>query len=452
MSGTTPGRTRRMLRALGIATSLGVLAAACVTGAGSPPPPAGPEDQAPAPPPAAAGPPPLEIDGRYFTAGGKPFFWLGDTAWALLGKLDREETVRYLDARHAQGYNVIQTVAIFPQAGADRPINGDVGSVDRHGEFWDHLEFVIDAAAQRGMYLAIHPVWGDKQTGTVVRESNAGEYGRFLGERFGDRPNITWTLGGDHPADGEETLWGNLAEGLDAGGATQLTTYHPQGDQSSAQWFAGAEWLDFHMIQGGHCLRYGVRQELVESTYGARPVKPFIDGEPIYEDHPYCWKPEKGFSTAQDVRRDAYWAVLGGAAGHTYGAHAVWQFNDGGSGELGARGSWTDALDLPAGNQMVHLRDLMTSLPFRLGEPDQSVITSETGSGADRIVANRASDGSYLLVYTPSGGGFELDPAATGGMTRVQWFDPRTGEYRDAQAAGEYEPPTDEDWVLVARR
>ncbi|MEV1294545.1 glycoside hydrolase family 140 protein [Pseudonocardia sp. NPDC049635] len=404
------------------------------------------------PAPAVPGPPRMETDGRFFTAGGEPLFWLGDTAWALLGKLDRPDTVRYLDARSQQGYNVIQTVAIFPQAGATRPIRGDVSSAPDHDEFWDNVDFVIDAAAERGMYLAIHPVWGDKQTGSVVNEGNARAYGRFLGERFGDRDNVTWTLGGDHPAGGEERLWGNLAEGLREGGANQLTTYHPQGDQTSAQWFAGADWLDFHMIQGGHCLRYGVRQRLVETTYDARPVKPFIDGEPIYEDHPYCWKSDRGFSTAQDVRRDAWWAVLGGAAGHTYGAHSVWQFNDGGRGALGARGSWTDALRLPAGGQMVHLRELMEALPFQLGVPDQSVITSETGSGKDRIVGNRASDGSYLLVYTPSGGGFTLDPAATEGLTTARWFDPRSGGFQDATPGERFEPPSGEDWLLVLTR
>ncbi|MFP5072643.1 glycoside hydrolase family 140 protein [Pseudonocardia nantongensis] len=408
-----------------------------------------PPEQEPAPAPPAAGLPPLQVDGRYFTAGGKPFFWLGDTAWALLGKPDRDETLRYLDTRREQGFNVIQTVAIFPQAGADKPVDGDVSSAADHPDFWENVDFVIDAAAQRGMYLAIHPVWGDKQTGSVVDEGNAGDYGRFLGERFGDRSNVTWTLGGDHPAEGEEGLWRSLAEGLDEGGATQLKTYHPQGDQSSAEWFSGADWLDFHMIQGGHCLRYDVRADLVESTYAARPAKPFVDGEPIYEDHPYCWKPEKGFSTAQDVRRDAYWAVLGGAAGHTYGAHAVWQFSDGGSGALGARGSWTDALDLPAAGQMRHLRELLESLPFGLGEPAPSVLTSDAGSGADRVVANRASDGSYALVYSPSGGEFAVDPGAVPGAARAFWVDPRTGERTETAPGDRYDPPTDGDWVLL---
>ncbi|NIB33190.1 DUF4038 domain-containing protein [Pseudonocardia sp. MCCB 268] len=172
---------------------------------------------------------------------------------------------------------------------------------------------------------------------------------------------------------------GATSRGLDAGEITQLKTYHPQGDQSSARWFAGAGgWIH---DQGGHCLRYASRQKLVDTTYAAKPVKPFVDGGPIYEDHPYCWKPEKGFSTA-DVRRDAYWAVLGGMAGHT-SAHAVWQFSDGGRRGLGARGSWTDALKLPARRQMAHLRDLMTSLPFTRGRRTDRRSRRRPESGKD---------------------------------------------------------------------
>ncbi|MDN5763937.1 MAG: glycoside hydrolase family 140 protein [Microlunatus sp.] len=391
----------------------------------------------------------LQVDGRFLTAGGEPFFWLADTAWAMLGKLSTDEITEYLGVRADQGFNVVQTVAMFPQAGADSP--GDtVEAAAQNDEYWDNVEFAIDAAAERGLYLAIHPVWGDKQTGSVIDEASARGYGEFLGERFGAYDNVTWTLGGDHPADGEEQLWTELAEGLDETGGTQLKTYHPRGDQSSATWFADADWLDFNMIQGGHCLRYDVRADLVDSTYAATPAKPFLDGEPIYEEHPYCWEPDQGFSTAQDVRRDAYWSVLGGAAGHTYGHHAVWQFNDGGEGELGARGSWTEALEFPAGEQMRHLRELMESLPFTRGEPDQSVLTSEAGSGAERIVANVASNGSYLLVYSPAGQGFSVDTSVVTGSPKAYWFNPRTGEFDEVEVAEKYSPPTgDEDWLLL---
>ncbi len=43
---------------------------------------------------------------------GRPFFWLGDTAWQLFHRLNREESVRYLKDRAAKGFTVIQAVAL----------------------------------------------------------------------------------------------------------------------------------------------------------------------------------------------------------------------------------------------------------------------------------------------------------------------------------------------------
>ena len=189
----------------------------------------------------------LQVDGRFLIAGGEPFFWLADTAWAMLGKLSTDEITEYLDVRADQGFNVVQTVAMFPQAGADSP--GDtVEAAAQNDEYWDNVEFAIDAAAERGLYLAIHPVWGDQQTGSVIDEGSARGYGEFLGERFGAYDNVTWTLGGDHPADGEEQLWTELAEGLDETGGTQRKTYHPRGDQSSATWFADADFISISIV------------------------------------------------------------------------------------------------------------------------------------------------------------------------------------------------------------
>ena len=48
------------------------------------------------------------------TTNGQPFFWLGDTAWELFHRLNREETIEYLDTRKAQGFNVILAVALVP--------------------------------------------------------------------------------------------------------------------------------------------------------------------------------------------------------------------------------------------------------------------------------------------------------------------------------------------------
>jgi hypothetical protein len=52
---------------------------------------------------------------------GSPFFYLGDTAWALFHRLNREEAELYLRDRAAKGFTVIQAVAFGPDDGVDEP-------------------------------------------------------------------------------------------------------------------------------------------------------------------------------------------------------------------------------------------------------------------------------------------------------------------------------------------
>ncbi|MBE0656635.1 MAG: DUF4038 domain-containing protein, partial [Bryobacteraceae bacterium] len=46
------------------------------------------------------------------TESGKPFFYLGDTAWELFHRLDREQATQYLEDRARKGFTVIQAVAL----------------------------------------------------------------------------------------------------------------------------------------------------------------------------------------------------------------------------------------------------------------------------------------------------------------------------------------------------
>src|SRR5215469_8630224 len=55
------------------------------------------------------------------TEDGKPFFWLGDTAWELFHRLNREEADRYLATRAQQGFTLIQAVAIAELDGHTDP-------------------------------------------------------------------------------------------------------------------------------------------------------------------------------------------------------------------------------------------------------------------------------------------------------------------------------------------
>ncbi len=52
-------------------------------------------------------------NGRYFVdQDGKPFFYLGDTAWLLIQRLNREELDVYLKDRAGKGFTVIQAYVI----------------------------------------------------------------------------------------------------------------------------------------------------------------------------------------------------------------------------------------------------------------------------------------------------------------------------------------------------
>src|SRR5512143_3092504 len=61
-----------------------------------------------------SGPIKVGADGRHFVDGaGKPFFWLGDTAWPLFTQYSREQAEAYLSNRGAKGFTVIQGVLVW---------------------------------------------------------------------------------------------------------------------------------------------------------------------------------------------------------------------------------------------------------------------------------------------------------------------------------------------------
>ena len=62
--------------------------------------------------------PPLQVSENHrflVAADGQPFFYLGDTAWALFSCLDRENAATYLEKRSLQGFTVIQAALTFRQ-------------------------------------------------------------------------------------------------------------------------------------------------------------------------------------------------------------------------------------------------------------------------------------------------------------------------------------------------
>jgi hypothetical protein len=225
--------------------------------------------------------------------------------------------------------------------------------------------------------------------------------------------------------------------------------------------FHAEEWLDFNMVQSSHVRPHCPNYHMVTADYLRRPIKPCMDAEPCYEDHPLMgsgWIRQQGaWFDDLAVRQTAYWSVFAGAHGHTYGCHPVWQMYKPGTEPInGARRYWNEALQLPGAGQMQYLRKLLESRPFLTRIPDQSMLLSHAGDTDERIQATRDREGTYALIYFP--GKLQATVAVSklsGDKIRISWFDPRNGEMRfdaevDAVSSMDFiTPPGGPDWVLV---
>ena len=419
-------------------------------------------------------------------ADGTPFFYLGDTAWELFHRLNREEADKYLENRAAKGFTVIQAVAIAEVDGHRDPnpygheplIDWDPArpaiQEGPNNDYWDHVDYIVDKANSLGLYLGFLPTWGrywhdkvkdDKPLFTV---QNAETYGRWLGQRYRDK-GLIWILGGDRNIESDEQreIIRAMARGLRAGdGGTHLLTFHPRGGRGSAEDFHNDDWLDFNMRQNGHNAKFTEGYQNTRVDYDRTPVKPVLDGEPLYEDHPVSFRAKDlGHSISSDVRRPLYWDLFSGACGHTYGHHSVWQMWQPGRNPInGPLMPWFEAIDQPGARQMQYGRRLIESRPFLSRVPDDSIIvtdrvpTSVPGSGRYRFVGTRDAEGSYAMVYAPVGRAFKVRmDAIKGAEVNAWWYNPRNGR---AAVIGEF-PHTGErefvppdkgemlDWVLV---
>jgi hypothetical protein len=414
------------------------------------------------------------------TESGQPFFWLGDTAWELFHRLGREDAERYLRNRSEKGYTMIQAVVLAEEAGLTvGNAYGQLPLFDKdpakpNEEYFKHVDWIVARANALGLYIGMLPTWGDKWNKAwgagpeIFTPENAAAYGEWLGRRYREA-GLVWILGGDRAVENDRhrSILVALAAGLRKGDAgAHLITLHPTGGSGSAQWFHNEAWLDLNLRQNGHQAEFTGRYDQTRVDYDRSPPKPVIDAEPIYEDHPISFDAKKfGHSVSADVRRPLYWDLFGGACGHTYGHHSVWQFWTTNRAPVNnPLLPWYEAIDQPGAGQMQHAKHLLLSRPFLTRVPDDTIIatdrvpTSVPGAGRYRFAATRDSAGAYAMVYAPTSRKCRVRMEVIhGDVVKAWWFNPRTGE---ASSIGEFantgdrefnppDPGEALDWVLV---
>ncbi len=421
-------------------------------------------------------------EGHYLQfADGKPFFWLGDTGWELFHRLTLTEIKQYLDNRSAKGFTVIQVVTLAEFDGLRKPNQygelplKNLDPATPNDKYFTVIDSTIHMARQRNLFVGLLPTWGDKVTklwgdGPVVFDSiNAYTYGKWIGNRYKNEPNIIWILGGDRPAVNDSSdwrpIWRSMAKGIIKATNHQcLITYHPWGgSNSTSQWIHNETWLDINMFQSGHGGGHDVAcWDLAKRDFNLIPAKPTLDAEPNYEDHPVNpwpkWDVNNGYYRDYDVRKQCYRSVFAGACGVTYGHHAVWQF-------MGAREEainypdrgWINAMDRPGATQAGYLKKLMESRPMLNRIADNTIILKGQGEKGEHMEAFRSTDNSYAMIYLPVGKTITINTANLPKQITAWWFNPKdassqkinTTEKKDTMEFTSPTEGTENDWVLV---
>jgi hypothetical protein len=391
-------------------------------------------------------------NGRYLVNSDEsPFYWLGDTGWALFQKLNREDVEFYFKTRSEQGFSVIHAAVYHKNPFVLPPLSnmyGDMPFVDDdlhkpditpgnnpnnsvEYDFWDHVEYIIDKADENGLYIVLLPIFGvlEGEGYNVITPDNAYPYGKFIGEKFKDKTNIIWCMGGDVLADNElqKSVWNLLAKGVTVGVAGKedysktLMTYHVRGGHSSSEYFPDAQWLDFHMLQTW--ASYTKIYNAVTSDYNLSPIKPALHGEGAYEDGPeYPTKP----ISPHVIRKQVYWATFAGGY-HTYGNSNIWNF---GTNPYYVSQEWKAALKSPGARHLTISRKFFESLDWWNFIPDQSIITEGKGNENTLNVAMRSSDGDKIIVYfsNQTSATINLNMITNSGSAKAVWINPETGD------------------------
>lgn len=370
----------------------------------------------------------------------RPFLVIGDTPWSLIADLKEQDIEMYLDDRSRRGFNAVIVNLIEHKFATDPPrTRTGIEPFTRPGDFstpnpayFDFARKVIDSAGKRGISVWLCPAylgWGGGDQG-FFQEINAGgreklkAYGKFLGSRFQDCPNIVWVIGGDYKVP-KEHRWAliDLAAAIHAAGARQLMTVHG-GGQSAVDVVGEQPWIDVNNT-------YSYQAELFRSyrnDFTRKTTRPFVLMESTYEN--------EHNSTPQQIRRQAYWALTCGACGQFFGNNPIWHFD--GPGLFATNKSWREELGSAGSQDMSRLKKAFIDRPWQRMVPDfkHKIVTEGAGEGVASVTAAATPDGRLAMIYVPSTGSgarkLAIDLGSFSGDVTATWFNPSSGQLRPA--------------------
>jgi hypothetical protein len=333
-----------------------------------------------------------------------PFLWLADTWWmGFTRRLHWSEFQLLTADRVAKGFNTVQIIGgLYPDMPAfDERGLGEGGfpwttNYSRiNPEYFDAADKRIQHLCDNGLMPCIVGAWGYHLPWLGVDRMK--KHWRYLIARWGAYP-VVWCVAGEaampyYLSENKERDrafqikgWTEMARYVrDTDGFDRLITIHPT-DFSRSQ-IEDPNAIDFEMLQTGHSDRASIPNTIdtLRKSLRLEPIMPVINSEVCYEGI--------GGSCHDDVQRFFIWTcLLGGAAGHTYGANGIWQVNRreqpyGKSPHGGNWGvtPWDDAMKLPGSGQTGLAKKLLERFEWWKFEPHSEWASWDTNTPSAEI-------------------------------------------------------------------
>lgn len=429
--------------------------------------------------------------GRYLAhADGTPFFWLGDTHWAFVTNekwegsnyVKTDSWFRYVvDKRKEQRFTVYQC-NLHCGMGREKVMgrqNGfayfemtEKGWLPVLESFQDNMDIKMQYLADKGFVIALGFAWYSS-----IDQPGADQFykmaAKYLIARYGAYP-IIWTLAGEvagYTADKRETYidgWREIAleiEKLDGYG--HLQTCHYTNERPLADYYQEESWHDFTLNQCGHA-DLVINQKVYRQHMDKYPVKPFVEGEALYDGLITIEDLGRRMVDAQMVRLAAYTAMQNGACGYTYGAQGCWngEWDWPEKSALTFWGNlpWYEGIEREGAESMRIMHDFYDSVGWSRMNPMYQCCKIHNPETTEQFLLRATpevmSDPETKIVtaYYKGIAGYALRMEGLAADTYcMRWFDPATGKYQDEGVlvktvnGGVEVPakPDEHDWMLV---
>ena len=207
---------------------------------------------------------PMDGFGRHFQRqDGSPFWFFGDTAWALYTdnaeeKHDRASAQKYIDARAEQGFNVVHSMLISEAGWGNRGGDAfvDLKTQRINPDYWREVDARLGYLNLQGITGGLALAWSNKGHNPnnwkhFPSAAARQRYARYVTARYAAL-DVYFIVGGEWDIDGPEpevkagyVALGDVIEQNDPHG--RMITIHPGSPRTdgSVQEFVGTGWMSF---------------------------------------------------------------------------------------------------------------------------------------------------------------------------------------------------------------